>query len=139
MSTRTRKRQVGILIWCLCVLGMLGLQYVTVAHTDFGPGAPDTNPYPGPIIWTARALSPVTLLPLGPIARDNVWTNGTRWTGKVMRAIPRFHNPRAGYLSFAAANTVFWVLGAAGLVAGYKQVREAVTKLRGRRRDTRTV
>jgi hypothetical protein len=119
----------GFLIWCSVGLGILVLQYVTVSHTDFGPIGHDTNPYPGPIIWTIRAISPVTLLPLGPIARDNVWTGGRRWTGHVMRAIPRFRDYRAVNLAFATLNTIFWLLAGAAIRFAYVRIRRCAPQI----------
>jgi hypothetical protein len=123
---RKHPRSRGFLGWCCVGLGMLVLQYVTVSHEDFGPIGHYTNPHPGPILWTLDRLSPVTLLPLGPIARDSVWTNGTRWTGVVMRAFPRFRDYRANNLTFSVLNTTFWLLAGATIRLAYLRIRRTL-------------
>jgi hypothetical protein len=106
--------------WTVTVLALLALQYATVHGYDFGPVAHDTNPTTGPLERLVVTLAPVTILPLGPIARHSVWTGGTRWTGRVMRMLPRFHNYDADCLVFAAVNTVAWVLGTAVFLAAVR-------------------
>lgn len=104
-----------LLLWAIAALAILCLQYLTVSNVDFGPFAHDTNPYPGPIVWLVREASPITLLPLGPLAHYNVRTGGTKWTHAMFRGIYRFHDYRANNLCFAGVNTVSWLL-AGGLV-----------------------
>jgi hypothetical protein len=103
---RSYGRRIAVL--CCFAVGMLALQYVTVDTEDFG----SVGHYGyGPAWWTIRTLSPITLVPLGPIARNSAWTDGRRWTGAVMRAFPRFKDHRAASLTFAVANTGCWLLG----------------------------
>ena len=125
----TKNRHVRSLgAWVLAGLAMLLLQYQTVYGHDFGPIGHDTNPYRGPVHWIVQRLAPITLLPLGPIARDSEWTGGRRWTGRVMRWFPHFHDYRASCLFFAGVNTAVWLLGAALFVSLWKRVAQRIGK-----------
>jgi hypothetical protein len=113
MTARTRTARRAFVVWVAVALGLLALEYKTTLQTDFGPVGADTNPYRGPVWWALGTLAPATLLPLEPIARHAILTNGTGWTGKVMRLLPRFHNYHADSLVFAVANSALWLLATA--------------------------
>lgn len=112
----------SIAAWVLATLLVLLLQYRTAARYDFGPVAHDTNAGAGRFERVFNRISPIILLPLGPIARDSVWTGGRRWTGAVMRALPRFDNRVADCLVFAAVNTLAWMALAGSVAVSWRRL-----------------
>lgn len=135
----TQRRWSPKATWLVVALTVFAVQYLTVSNVEMGPIASDTIPYgtryslvplPYPLVREAARLSPVTLLPLGPVIADSMRTGGTRWSGDVMRRIWRFKSYTANFVVVSVINTAAW-LAVFGLCAlAWRLIRYGLARWR---------